>query len=103
MPLVTSPLIGFTVAFTLVILLLWVFRCVQRRPLASGFRKAQVVSAGIMAFAHGSNDAQKSMGIITLALVAAGILPNADTVPVGGDRSLRHHARRAPWSAASAS
>ena len=34
-----------------------------------------------MAFAHGSNDAQKTMGIITLALVAAGILPNADTIP----------------------
>ena len=80
-PLVTSPIIGFTIAFGLVILLFWIFRRVRRRPLATGFRRAQVFSAGFMAFAHGSNDAQKTMGIITLALVAAGILPNADTIP----------------------
>ena len=80
-PLFTSPILGFTFAFGLVILLFWIFRRVQRRPLAAGFRKAQVLSAGFMAFAHGSNDAQKTMGIITLALVAAGILPNADTIP----------------------
>ena len=82
-PLVTSPIIGFTIAFGLVILLFWIFRRVRRRPLAAGFRRAQVLSAGFMAFAHGSNDAQKTMGIITLALVAAGILPNADTIPPG--------------------
>jgi PiT family inorganic phosphate transporter len=80
-PLVTSPIIGFTIAFGLVILLFWSFRRVRRRPLAAGFRRAQILSAGFMAFAHGSNDAQKTMGIITLALVAAGILPNADTIP----------------------
>ena len=68
-PLVTSPIIGFTVAFGLMILLFWIFRRVRRRPLATGFRRAQVFSAGFMAFAHGSNDAQKTMGIITLALV----------------------------------
>jgi len=80
-PLITSPIIGFTVAFGLVILLFWVFRRVQRRPLTTGFRRAQIFSAGFMAFAHGSNDAQKTMGILTLALVAAGMLPNADTIP----------------------
>ena len=80
-PLITSPIIGFAVAFGLVILLFWIFRRVQRRPLTTGFRRAQIFSAGFMAFAHGSNDAQKTMGIITLALVAAGILPNADTIP----------------------
>ena len=81
-PLVTSPIIGFALAFGLMILLYWVFRRVRRRPLTTGFRRAQVFSAGFMAFAHGSNDAQKTMGIITLALVAAGVLPNADTIPV---------------------
>ena len=45
------------------------------------FRRLQVFSAGYMAFAHGSNDAQKTMGIITLALVAAGVLPDAKTIP----------------------
>jgi inorganic phosphate transporter, PiT family len=82
-PLITSPIIGFVVAFGLVILLFWIFRRVQRRPLTTGFRRAQIFSAGFMAFAHGSNDAQKTMGIITLALVAAGVLPNADTIPWG--------------------
>ncbi|HEY4227929.1 MAG TPA: inorganic phosphate transporter [Candidatus Limnocylindrales bacterium] len=80
-PLVASPVIGFTLAFALMVALYWTFRRVARRPLAAGFRRAQVFSAGYMAFAHGSNDAQKTMGIITLALVAAGVLPNADTIP----------------------
>ncbi len=81
-PLVTSPIIGFTIAFGLMLLLYWVFRRVRRRPLTTGFRRAQVFSAGFMAFAHGSNDAQKTMGIITLALVAGGVLPDAQTIPV---------------------
>ncbi|MCJ7712285.1 MAG: inorganic phosphate transporter [Chloroflexi bacterium] len=81
-PLVTSPIIGFALAFGLMLLLYWVFRRVRRRPLTTGFRRAQVFSAGFMAFAHGSNDAQKTMGIITLALVAAGLLPDAQTIPV---------------------
>jgi len=80
-PLFTSPILGFGIAFGLIILLFWAFRRVQRRPLAAGFRRAQILSAGFMAFAHGSNDAQKTMGILTLALVAAGILPNANTIP----------------------
>ena len=49
--------------------------------MAHRFRKLQVVSAGYMAFAHGSNDAQKTMGIITLALFSAGAIPSVD-VPV---------------------
>jgi PiT family inorganic phosphate transporter len=80
-PLVTSPILGFVIALLLMVALYWIFRRAQRRPLARGFRRVQVFSAGYMAFAHGSNDAQKTMGIITLALVAAGILPNADTIP----------------------
>ena len=42
------------------------------------FRRLQVFSAGYMAFAHGSNDAQKTMGIVTLALFAAGVIPTVD-------------------------
>ena len=77
-PLVTSPLLGFGIAFVLMIGLSWIFRSVARRPLAAGFRRAQVFSAGYMAFAHGSNDAQKTMGIITLALYSAGVLDTND-------------------------
>ena len=62
------------------VLLARLFFRVSRKPAAAGFRKAQVFSAGYMAFAHGSNDAQKTMGIITLALFAAGVIPD-NTVP----------------------
>jgi PiT family inorganic phosphate transporter len=80
-PLVTSPLAGFIGAFLLMILLTWIFRNAARKPLATTFRRLQVFSAGYMAFAHGSNDAQKTMGIITLALFSAGVIPTVD-VPV---------------------
>jgi len=79
-PLVSSPIIGFSLAFVLMVTLYWVFRRAQRRPLAKGFRRVQVFSAGYMAFAHVSNDAQKTMGIITLALFSAGVIPD-NTVP----------------------
>jgi PiT family inorganic phosphate transporter len=80
-PLVTSPIIGFAGAFVLMIVLLWIFRNASRKPAENGFRRVQVFSAGYMAFAHGSNDAQKTMGIITLALFSAGVIPTVE-VPV---------------------
>jgi inorganic phosphate transporter, PiT family len=79
-PMVTSPLIGFVVAFGLMLALYWIFRRARRKPLARVFRRLQVLSAGYMAFAHGSNDAQKTMGIITLALFSAGVISSV-TVP----------------------
>jgi PiT family inorganic phosphate transporter len=79
-PLVTSPMFGFAIGFGFMILLLWIFRRATRKVLAGRFRKLQVFSAGYMAFAHGSNDAQKTMGIITLALFSAGII-DTNTVP----------------------
>jgi PiT family inorganic phosphate transporter len=80
-PMVTSPFLGFTIAFALMLGLYWVFRHAKRKPMARIFRRLQIGSAGYMAFAHGSNDAQKTMGIITLALFAAGVIPTND-VPV---------------------
>ncbi len=91
-PLVASPAIGFVVAFFVMIALLWAFRRVRPPTVHRASRRLQLVSACAMAFSHGSNDAQKSMGIITLALasfVAAGhadtlprwMLPNGDGVP----------------------
>ena len=79
-PMLTSPLLGFAIAFALMIVIYWVFRGSKRKPMATRFRKAQVFSAAFMAFAHGSNDAQKTMGIITLALYSAGVL-SSNTVP----------------------
>jgi PiT family inorganic phosphate transporter len=73
-PMVSSPVIGFLVGMLLMALLARLFFRAPRRPASTGFRRAQVFSAGYMAFAHGSNDAQKTMGIITLALFAAGFI-----------------------------
>jgi PiT family inorganic phosphate transporter len=78
-PGVASLLIGFAGAFGLMVALFWIFRSAARRPLARLFRRLQVFSAGFVAFSHGSNDAQKTMGIITLALFSAGVI---DTVAV---------------------
>ena len=77
-PMVASPLIGFFVALGLVVLLFWLFRGAPRRPMTTVFRRLQIVSAGFMAFSHGSNDAQKTMGIITLALFSDGVISSID-------------------------
>ena len=77
-PSLTSPLIGFIGAFLLMLTLYWVFRNSKRKPMVRIFRRLQVISAGYMAFAHGSNDAQKSMGIITLALFSAGVIDSIE-------------------------
>ena len=74
-PLVLSPVLGVVIGFTLMVVLFNVFRHARPRKLNERFRRLQVVSAAFMAFSHGSNDAQKTMGIITLALVAGGIIP----------------------------
>ncbi len=80
-PLVTSPLLGFLGALVLMVALSRIFFSFPRKPLARGFRRVQVISAGYMAFAHGSNDAQKTMGIITLALFSAGVLKSVQVPP----------------------
>jgi PiT family inorganic phosphate transporter len=79
-PMFTSPILGFIIAFTLMLSIYWIFRRSRRKPMARRFRRLQVFSAAFMAFAHGSNDAQKTMGIITLALFSAGVIPEV-TVP----------------------
>ena len=74
-PLVGSPIIGLLGAFLVMIVLLNVFRRADPHRINERFRRLQLISAAYMAFSHGSNDAQKTMGIMTAALVAAGILP----------------------------
>jgi PiT family inorganic phosphate transporter len=81
LPMFSSPIIGFLLGFLLMVLLARLFFRARRRPMSRIFRRAQVFSAGYMAFAHGSNDAQKTMGIITLALFAAGAIDDIH-VPV---------------------
>ncbi len=75
-PMITSPILGFIIAFGLMLLLYRLFYRSRRKPMATKFRRLQPISAAFMAFAHGSNDAQKTMGIITLALVTDGLIPD---------------------------
>src|SRR5512144_833566 len=74
--IVVSPVAGTLVAFLMMVAIYWGFRGFHPSPLNRAFRKLQVFSAAFMAFSHGSNDAQKSMGVITLALVSYGALPD---------------------------
>jgi PiT family inorganic phosphate transporter len=68
--LVLSPLCGMIGGFLLMVILLWLVRQKKPATVNRSFRSLQLLSASFMAFAHGSNDAQKSMGIITMALAA---------------------------------
>ncbi|MBW0089755.1 inorganic phosphate transporter [Pseudonocardia sp. KRD-184] len=71
-PMVLSPLVGFVLAGLVMLALLWIFRNGRPRKLTRGFRYAQTVSAAAMALGHGLQDAQKTMGVIVLALVVGG-------------------------------
>ncbi len=73
-PMVASPSVGFLVAFIVMVALFWIVRRLPAAPVNGWFRRLQPISAAFMAFSHGTNDAPKTMGIITLALVAAGKL-----------------------------
>ncbi len=70
-PLVASPVIGLITAFILMIISLWIVRHMRPTTVNTGARYLQLISACTLSFAHGSNDAQKAMGIITLALLSA--------------------------------
>jgi PiT family inorganic phosphate transporter len=81
LPMISSPLIGLLVAFLIMnLLLLLVFRW-SPRPVNRTFRSLQPVSAGAVALAHGMNDAQKTMGVIWLALITSGHLSKDAPIP----------------------
>jgi inorganic phosphate transporter, PiT family len=72
--LLLSPLMGFVLAYLFILAIYWTMVRVPRGLANRSFRRLQLLSSSLMAFSHGSNDAQKAMGIITLALVSAGEL-----------------------------
>jgi len=72
LPMFFSPVVGGLLAFTLMAAILWAFRDAKPGPTNRGFRIAQTVSASAMALGHGLQDAQKTMGVIVLALVVGG-------------------------------
>ena len=79
-PMVISPTIGFGCAFLLTLLLQWTFRNASKKKVGNGFRTVQVFSACAMAVGHGLQDAQKTMGVMTLALVVGG-MHSGDSIP----------------------
>ncbi len=74
--LILSPIIGFALSLLLMYFLIWLFKRSTPSLVSSLFGRLQIVSAAYMAFSHGSNDAQKTMGIITMALVSYYTLPD---------------------------
>lgn len=80
-PLFTSPILGFFIGYVIMTLLYKILKPFSLRHVNKWFSKLQICSAAFMAYSHGSNDAQKSMGIITLALISAGLLDKNHGVP----------------------
>jgi len=80
-PLFSSPILGILIGFSFMVVILNLFVRANPSRMNDRFRRLQVISATYMALAHGSNDAQKTMGIMTLALFSAGAIPGK-TVPI---------------------
>jgi PiT family inorganic phosphate transporter len=81
-PMVLSPLFGFFAAFLVMLSIMWIFRKRNPHKVFRGFRMAQTVSAAALALGHGLQDAQKTMGVIFLALVASGHASPDDDLPL---------------------
>jgi PiT family inorganic phosphate transporter len=72
--LILSPLIAFAIGYVVMTVLKWIFANRSPHTVNKGFRTMQIITAAIQSFTHGTNDAQKAMGIITFALVTSGHL-----------------------------
>lgn len=76
--MVLSPFFGFAIGLSIMVLISWLCFRVTRSVATRLFKRLQLISACFMAFSHGANDAQKAMGIITLALLSAGQIQSAE-------------------------
>jgi PiT family inorganic phosphate transporter len=81
-PMVVSPLIGFGIAYILMIALMWAFSRANAVRANRGLKWAQIASSATMAFGHGTQDAQKTMGVIALTLVVSGHLDPKAGIPL---------------------
>lgn len=81
-PMIMSPLLGFLGAFAVMTAIMWIFRRANPGRVNRGFRHSQTISAAAMSLGHGLQDAQKTMGVIVLALIAGGFGPGP------GDREI---------------
>jgi PiT family inorganic phosphate transporter len=81
--IVLSPIVGFLMGFTLMVIVFWMFHRYRKvDKLNRGFRRTQLVSAAAFSLGHGANDAQKTMGIILALLIANDVLPETASVPL---------------------
>jgi len=76
-----SPMLGFLLGSLLMVGVAWIFRRTSPLRVDNWFRRLQLVSAGLYSLGHGGNDAQKTIGIIWLLLIAAGISNASDKMP----------------------
>ncbi|RBM17873.1 inorganic phosphate transporter [Streptomyces sp. PT12] len=81
LPMIVSPVIGLLLGFLVMVAILWLFRRAHPHRAQRGFRMAQTVSAAGMALGHGLQDAQKTMGVVTMALVIAEVSDEGDGIP----------------------
>jgi len=82
LPMIFSPLIGFGLAFFVMVAVLWLFRRASPSKTNRRFRIAQTASAAAMALGHGLQDAQKTMGVIYMALLTVGFANAEDGIPL---------------------
>ena len=82
MSIVLSPLLGFALAFLMMMALFWILRRSTPAKVDNWFRRGQLVSAALYSLGHGGNDAQKTMGIIAVLLFATGHLGGTFYVPL---------------------
>ena len=81
-PMIASPLVGFLAAFLVMTSIMWIFRRRNPHRVQRGFRMSQTLSASALALGHGLQDAQKTMGVIFLALVTSGFASADDDLPL---------------------
>ena len=79
--ILVSPLLGFLLGSLLMVAVAWLFRDTRPQRIDSSFRRLQLVSAGMYSLGHGGNDAQKTIGIIWMLLIATGYASAADKLP----------------------
>ena len=82
LPMIFSPLVGFGLAFAVMLAIMWIFRRRSPSKTNRGFRFAQTLSAAAMALGHGLQDAQKTMGVIFLAMLTGGFVTAEDPLPI---------------------
>ncbi|MCW2764307.1 MAG: pitA [Nocardioides sp.] len=80
-PMVLSPVFAFGAAFLVMLAIMWAFRKANPHKVTRGFRVMQSISAAAMALGHGLQDAQKTMGVIFLALLTGGYVGAEDGLP----------------------